>query len=541
MWTFSGIYMVTGVGETMSADSDQLNFVYTRVSGDPDLSTCIEYVQGPDPGLTVGVMFRESLEPGSPAVAALFSPSVGAFIQSRGAQRTNATAGGFAAAAIPLCLRLVRAGDRFTAYMSTDRLAWIPLGTTVATLPDSTLVGMALSSHGGNIKAQTIFSAVALTTVPAAPRPTDGPPTTPPVDAPPAPSPLPSLPPEPAGPSPTIPPPSAPTPSPEPDPLPAPAPPNPSAPPVPNPTGVLAPPWINQDIGGFAVASNVTSDGGTFSLSGGGLDLSGSIDQLEYVYRAVSGDFDIVTQLVSITALDPLASAGLMLRSSLDPSASSVFVGLSNSQLAFIRRPFAYASTLQDTRPALAAAPWLRLSRRGYVLKASSSIDGTTWADLGSQTIPMAPAVYAGLALSSHSSTIAAQALFTDVAVSENALARGNNQAPTVQITSPASGPTVPAGTSLVTITASASDADGSIARVDFYVGSVLIGSATAAPYEIRWYNPAGGLQALKAVAVDDEGAATTSSIVQACRSVRSLPRVRRCPRSRRFPRSRST
>ena len=184
MWTFSGIYMVTGVGETMSADSDQLHFVYTRVSGNPDFSTCIEFTQGPDPGLTVGVMVRESLDPGSRAVAALYSPAVGAFIQSRGAARTYATTGNFTAASAPVCLRLVRAGDTFTAYMSTDRLGWVPIGTTRATLTDSTLVGMAVSSHSGYLKAQTTFSTVALSTTPFAPAAADGPSTTPPAEPP---------------------------------------------------------------------------------------------------------------------------------------------------------------------------------------------------------------------------------------------------------------------------------------------------------------------------------------------------------------------
>ena len=81
---------------------------------------------------------------------------------------------------------------------------------------------------------------------------------------------------------------------------------------------------------------------------------------------------------------------------------------------------------------------------------------------------------------------------------------------PTVSLTSPAAGATV-APLATVTITASATDADGSVSRVDFYAGAALIGSQRSAPYSITWAVPAGS-HVLKAVAFDNTGAATTSA-----------------------------
>lgn len=82
---------------------------------------------------------------------------------------------------------------------------------------------------------------------------------------------------------------------------------------------------------------------------------------------------------------------------------------------------------------------------------------------------------------------------------------------PVVAITSPANGSRPSPGT--ITISASASDPDGSIARVQFYVGSTLLFTDTAAPWQASW-SATYGNHVLKAVATDNSGASTTSASV---------------------------
>ncbi|UUZ53374.1 Ig-like domain-containing protein [Massilia sp. H-1] len=43
----------------------------------------------------------------------------------------------------------------------------------------------------------------------------------------------------------------------------------------------------------------------------------------------------------------------------------------------------------------------------------------------------------------------------------------------------------------MMTVSATATDADGSIASVAFYQGATLLGIATAAPYNYSWTNVA--------------------------------------------------
>jgi hypothetical protein len=86
-----------------------------------------------------------------------------------------------------------------------------------------------------------------------------------------------------------------------------------------------------------------------------------------------------------------------------------------------------------------------------------------------------------------------------------------SNQPPSVSLTAPANGATFTAPAT-ITVDATASDADGTIARVDFYRDSTLIGSDTSSPYSVTWSSVPAGSHTLTAVARDNDGATTTSS-----------------------------
>lgn len=87
------------------------------------------------------------------------------------------------------------------------------------------------------------------------------------------------------------------------------------------------------------------------------------------------------------------------------------------------------------------------------------------------------------------------------------------NKPPVISIIYPVNNSTLYLGDSL-TILASASDSDGTIKSVKFYRDSTLLVSDTSAPYTWAKANPATGTYKLHAVATDNSGATTTSSIV---------------------------
>lgn len=87
------------------------------------------------------------------------------------------------------------------------------------------------------------------------------------------------------------------------------------------------------------------------------------------------------------------------------------------------------------------------------------------------------------------------------------------NTLPSVSVASPANGATFTAPAN-ITVAANATDSDGSVAQVDFYAGSTVIGTDTSAPFVITWSNVAAGNYALTATATDNLGGTTTSAPV---------------------------
>jgi len=86
--------------------------------------------------------------------------------------------------------------------------------------------------------------------------------------------------------------------------------------------------------------------------------------------------------------------------------------------------------------------------------------------------------------------------------------------APTIELTSPYDGMAYPTYSSVV-LQSSASDSDGVISRVDYYVNGKLIDTANASPYTAHWYATEVGEYTLTGVATDDSGMATTSRPVK--------------------------
>ena len=87
------------------------------------------------------------------------------------------------------------------------------------------------------------------------------------------------------------------------------------------------------------------------------------------------------------------------------------------------------------------------------------------------------------------------------------------NQAPRIALSTPADGASF-TDPSNVVLAAEATDADGTVAHVDFYANNVLIASDSTAPYAINWSGMVDGTYVLTARATDNLGAAATSTPV---------------------------
>jgi YD repeat-containing protein len=87
------------------------------------------------------------------------------------------------------------------------------------------------------------------------------------------------------------------------------------------------------------------------------------------------------------------------------------------------------------------------------------------------------------------------------------------NQPPTVNVTAPAAGATF-ANDSTVNTTATASDPDGTVAKVEFFVNGTKVGEDATAPYAFAWDHAGAGSYSITARATDNAGTVTASSPV---------------------------
>ncbi|MBC7488103.1 MAG: hypothetical protein H7282_15285 [Cytophagaceae bacterium] len=87
------------------------------------------------------------------------------------------------------------------------------------------------------------------------------------------------------------------------------------------------------------------------------------------------------------------------------------------------------------------------------------------------------------------------------------------NRLPNVSINGPSNGTTFTAPASF-SLNAIASDVDGTIDKVEFFSGAVLLGSATTSPYSFNWSNVPEGIYRVSAKATDNLGESTHSVVV---------------------------
>ena len=122
--------------------------------------------------------------------------------------------------------------------------------------------------------------------------------------------------------------------------------------------------------------------------------------------------------------------------------------------------------------------------------------------------------IWGNAAVGSHSLTARATDNESNISTSTAvAISVSTNSPPVVLITAPLTNARVNIGNS-VTITASASDANGTVAKVEFFSGTTKLGEDLTSPFGFIWSDAPAGDYSLTAKATDNLGATATSAAV---------------------------
>ena len=147
----SGGVDVTGAGTDIYGTADQFQFSYEsdpRV-GDFDVKVRVAGLNGSDVWSKAGLMARETLTGASRYAGVFSTPNIGGtFFQYRLTAGLGTTNMGGSAATYPSTwLRLKRAGNLFSGYVSIDGNAWMTLGSFTIPMSSSVYVGLAVTSR----------------------------------------------------------------------------------------------------------------------------------------------------------------------------------------------------------------------------------------------------------------------------------------------------------------------------------------------------------------------------------------------------------
>jgi outer membrane protein assembly factor BamB len=179
--------------------------------------------------------------------------------------------------------------------------------------------------------------------------------------------------------------------------------------------------WSCSDIGGPAVAGSDALTNSTWTVRSSGYDIWQMADQCHFDYQTMGGDGSASARVISQTASDPWAKAGVMLRTSIAPGAAfyDAVVTPGNGISVQYRSPAGVSAVIQASL-AGAVPTYLKVTRAGTSFSASTSPDGVTWTLIEGSTIALAGmtgALLGGVAVTVHSFAGSATVTFNTVSV----------------------------------------------------------------------------------------------------------------------------
>jgi hypothetical protein len=163
----SGTYTIDAGGTWIYSTSDAFRFVYQPWRGDATLIARIDSLTlGGGTDSAAGVMLRSTLDAGSPVATMLVFSSGKAKFRSRGTAGASITSvGPSSGSGAPRWVKLVRTGNHFDGYLSTDGSTWgSPVGSADLALPSDVYAGIAVVREGnpGSARAEATASSVSL-------------------------------------------------------------------------------------------------------------------------------------------------------------------------------------------------------------------------------------------------------------------------------------------------------------------------------------------------------------------------------------------
>ncbi len=433
-----GSFQVTGAGADIGGAADAFHFVYQPLSGDGQVIARVSSQQGSSPWAKAGVMIRETLSAGSSQAGMFVTLGNGVLFENRACSGCATVTSTAVAAKAPYWVWIVRQGNTFTGFASSDGAHWTLVSSATINMASTVYVGLAVTAHTATTSSTASFSNVvaslpnpnfSLSVGPSLSTLGTGANTTYNVTvsgfsgftdsvslsvsglpagvsasfnpasiagsgasiltltssgAAQGTSPL-TI----SGASPTI----------------------TARSPVTLMTGASLPaPWSDQDVGSVYSLGGATWDPGsaTFALAASSLDIGSTADAFHYVFHPMSGDGQLIARVATQQNTNNLAKAGVMIRETLAPGSrhASMLLYPITGNAIFERRSCTGCASPVTAGPLVKAPYWVKIVRQGNTFSGYISSDDSSWSLVGSANITMSSSAYIGLVNTSHATAV---------------------------------------------------------------------------------------------------------------------------------------
>lgn len=164
-WMQDGGNTVRGSGTGFSGTSDSFRYTWTTLTGDGEIRTRVSSLTGSSTWLEAGLMIRESDDTNSKHILLSLSPSRGIAFQYRNQAGAISTAiSGPGINPFPNnWLSIIRKGNSFTAYFSTDGSNWSEVGSATVGILAKVQYGVVVSSYDPSSLATAVFDHLEVT------------------------------------------------------------------------------------------------------------------------------------------------------------------------------------------------------------------------------------------------------------------------------------------------------------------------------------------------------------------------------------------
>ena len=248
--------------------------------------------------------------------------------------------------------------------------------------------------------------------------------------------------------------------------------------------------------------------GTSTSITANATDSDGTISQVEFFIDGVSVGVD-VTSPYSNTYVATVGSHTILAKATDNSgdltTSSSVTINVANNQAPSISLTAPSAAIDADVVSLSATASDVD----GSIAQVQFYVDNVL---VGTDVTSPYASNYTAVVGTHLVKAVATDNLGLTTTTSNSTLTVVNNNPPTAAITSPSATASYIAP-NVVTINATATDADGTVAQVEFLVNNVVVGTDASSPYSFAWTSTP-GVANLKVRSTDNKGAVTNSAIV---------------------------